>query len=38
VGGDGVLETYHLTLNDGERDALAHSAGTIRGLIDQLDG
>lgn len=36
VGGDGVLETYHLPLNDGERSGLAHSAGLIRGLIDQL--
>ena len=38
VGGDGVLETYHLSLDDGEQAALAHSAGLIRGLIDQLDG
>ncbi len=38
VGGDGVLESYHLTLNDSERAALANSAGVIRGLIDQLDG
>jgi L-lactate dehydrogenase len=37
VGGDGVLETYHLPLDDGELAALAHSAGLIRGLIDQLD-
>ncbi len=37
VGGDGVLETYHLPLNDGEQAALAHSAGIIRGLIDQLE-
>ncbi len=37
VGGDGVLETYHLPLNATEGAALARSAGLIRGLIDQLD-
>lgn len=36
VGGDGVLETYHLPLNDEETAALAHSAGLIRGLIEEL--
>lgn len=36
VGGDGILETYHLPLDAVETDALAHSAGLIRGLIDQL--
>ena len=36
VGGEGILETYHLTLDASETDALAHSAGLIRGLIDQL--
>lgn len=38
VGGDGILETYHLPLDDGETAALARSAGIIRGLIDQLHG
>lgn len=37
VGGDGVLETYHLPLDAEEMAALAHSAGLIRELIDQLD-
>ncbi len=37
VGGDGVLETYHLTLDEGETAALSRSAGLIRELIDQLD-
>lgn len=37
VGGEGVLETYHLPLDAGETAALAHSAGLIRELIDQLD-
>jgi L-lactate dehydrogenase len=36
VGGDGVLETFHLPLDEGETAALARSAGLIRGLIDQL--
>lgn len=36
VGGDGVLETYHLPLDSDETAALARSAGIIRGLIDQL--
>jgi len=36
VGGDGVLETYHLPLNDEETAALARSAGLIRGLIEEL--
>ena len=36
VGGDGILETYHLPLNEGETTALAKSAGIIRGLIGQL--
>lgn len=36
VGGDGVLETYHLPLNAEEGVALARSAGLIRGLIDQV--
>jgi L-lactate dehydrogenase len=37
VGGDGVLETYHLPLNAAEGAALNRSAALIRGLIDQLD-
>lgn len=37
VGGEGVLETYHLPLDDAETAALARSAGLIRELIDQLD-
>ena len=37
VGGDGVLETYHLPLDADETAALARSAGLIRELIDQLD-
>lgn len=36
VGGDGVLETYHLPLDTDETVALAHSAGLIRGLIEKL--
>ena len=36
VGGDGVLETYHLPLDADETAALAHSAGLIRGLIEKL--
>ncbi len=36
VGGDGVLETYHLPLNAEEGVALARSAGLISGLIDQV--
>jgi L-lactate dehydrogenase len=36
VGGDGVLETYHLPLNAEEGTALSHSARLIRDLIDQL--
>jgi L-lactate dehydrogenase len=36
VGGDGVLETYHLPLDEAETAALAHSAGLIRGLIDEI--
>lgn len=36
VGGDGILETYHLPLNGEEMAALARSAGIIRSLIDQL--
>jgi L-lactate dehydrogenase len=36
VGGEGVLETYHLPLDGGETAALARSAGLIRELIDQL--
>jgi L-lactate dehydrogenase len=36
VGGEGILETYHLPLNDEEMMALSASARLIRGLIDQL--
>ncbi len=36
VGGDGVLETYHLPLNADEGAALHHSADLIRGLIDEV--
>ncbi len=36
VGGAGVLETYHLPLDDEETRALSRSAGLIRGLIDEL--
>jgi len=36
VGGDGVLETYHLLLNADEGAALHHSADLIRGLIDEV--
>ena len=38
VGGDGVLETFHLPLNDEEHAALSHSAGLIRGYVDRLHG
>lgn len=38
IGGDGVLETYHLPLDAGESAALSDSAGIIRGLIEQLEG
>lgn len=38
VGGDGVLETFHLTLSPEEGEALTHSAALIRGYIDQLGG
>jgi L-lactate dehydrogenase len=38
VGGDGVLETYHLSLSPDEEEALRHSAALIRGYIDQLQG
>jgi L-lactate dehydrogenase len=38
VGGDGVLETYHLSLSPDEEEALRHSATLIRGYIDQLRG
>lgn len=38
IGGEGVLETYHLPLDAGELAALSGSAGIIRGLIDQLEG
>lgn len=38
IGGDGVLETYHLPLSADEWSALNHSAGLIRGLIDEVNG
>lgn len=38
VGGDGILETYHLPLSEDESTALTRSAGIIKGLIDQLQG
>jgi L-lactate dehydrogenase len=37
IGGDGILETFHLPLNDVETDALHDSAALIRGYIDKLD-
>jgi len=37
VGGDGVLETYHLPLNAEEGVALHRSAALIRGLIDEVE-
>ena len=37
VGGDGVLETYHLPLSGEEWSALNHSASLIRGLIDEVN-
>lgn len=37
VGGDGVLETYHLPLNAEEGAALHRSAALIRGLIDEVE-
>jgi L-lactate dehydrogenase len=36
VGGDGVLETFHLSLSAEESAALARSAGLIRELIEQV--
>lgn len=36
VGGDGILETYHLPLSAEEGAALSRSAGLIRELIDQV--
>ncbi len=36
VGGDGVLETYHLPLSAEEGAALSRSAALIRELIDQI--
>lgn len=36
VGGDGVLDTFPLPLNQEETQALRHSAQTIRGAIDAL--
>lgn len=36
VGGEGILETYHLSLNNEEMTALSDSARLIRSLIDQL--
>jgi L-lactate dehydrogenase len=37
IGGDGILETFHLPLNDEETAALHDSAALIRGYIDKLD-
>lgn len=37
VGGDGILSTFPLPLNEAESSALAHSARTIRDAIDQLN-
>jgi L-lactate dehydrogenase len=36
VGGDGVLETFHLPLSDKEERALHDSAALIKGYTDQL--
>ena len=36
IGGDGVLETFHLPLSDDESVALQRSASLIRGYMDQL--
>lgn len=36
IGGDGVLDTFELTLTDQEQQALARSASIIRGAIDTL--
>jgi L-lactate dehydrogenase len=38
VGGDGILETFHLSLSPDEEAALHQSAALIRTYIDQLEG
>jgi L-lactate dehydrogenase len=38
VGGQGVLETFPLPLNDAESAALRASAAVVRGALDELDG
>src|SRR5262249_23196914 len=37
LGGNGVLETFPLPLNDEERDRLRDSARVIRKVLDELD-
>jgi L-lactate dehydrogenase len=37
VGGQGVIETLHPTLSQEEQTALHHSAGLIRGYIQDLE-
>jgi L-lactate dehydrogenase len=37
IGGEGILETFHLPLSDDEMTALHDSASLIRGYIDKLD-
>lgn len=37
VGGDGILETFHLPLNEMETQGLQHSAQIIREAIDALE-
>jgi L-lactate dehydrogenase len=38
VGGEGVLETFPLPLNESEAAALRASAGVIRSALDELEG
>jgi L-lactate dehydrogenase len=37
VGGDGVIDTFHLPLSSQEQEALERSAAVIRGAIDELE-
>ena len=37
LGGQGVLETFPLPLNEGETSLLRDSAGVIRQALDELD-
>ncbi|MBU1206288.1 MAG: hypothetical protein KKH04_05085 [Proteobacteria bacterium] len=37
VGGQGILATFPLPLNEGEQSALQKSARTIREVIDELE-